>query len=97
MFCGFSMVNNGSGLTVLIFVETQKFASLHPSPTQVVPKYFASPGKPFDLRRVCLHYACTMGRTWERLGNVGAGTVLGLGEQFLPNLVLDFNNSTSNC
>ena len=45
------------------------------SPSQVVPKYFASPSKPFDL-----------GRTWVLLGNVGAGWVLGLGEQFLPNM-----------
>ena len=38
----------------------------HPSTSQVLPKYFASQGKLFDLGRVCLHYACTMGRTWER-------------------------------
>ena len=65
--------------TFVFIVETQNFASLHPSTSQVVPKYFASQGKLFDLGRVCLHYACTMGRTWERLGNVGAGRVLGLG------------------
>ena len=62
-----------------VITETQNFASLHPSTSQVVPKYFASPSKPFDLGRVCLHYACTMGRTWVYLWNVGAGRVLGLG------------------
>ena len=63
------------------FVWKQRFEQYLASTSQVVPKSFASQGKLFDLGRVCLHYACTMGRTWERLGNVGAGRVLGLGEQ----------------
>ena len=37
-----------------------------------------------------------MGKTWVGLGNVGTGAALGPGEQFLPNLELEFNNSTLN-